>query len=41
MYRTKVGVYLAKKVIQVYIYLNKKVLSNEEMTPVRVSLLAD
>ena len=33
MYRTKVGVDLAKKVIQVCIYRDKKVLSNEEMTP--------
>jgi transposase len=32
MYRTKVGVDLAKKVIQVCIYRDKKVLSNEEMT---------
>jgi transposase len=33
MYRTKVGADLAKKVIQVYIYRDKKVLSNVEMTP--------
>ena len=33
MYRTKVGVDLAKKVIQVCIYKDKKVLSNVEMTP--------
>ena len=33
MYRTKVGVDLAKKVIQVCIYRDKKVLSNVEMTP--------
>jgi len=33
MYRTRVGVDLAKKVIQVCIYRNKKVLSNIEMTP--------
>ncbi len=33
MYRTRVGVYLAKKVIQVCIYRNKKVQSNIEMTP--------
>jgi transposase len=33
MYRTRVGVDLAKKVIQVCIYKNKKVQSNIEMTP--------
>ncbi len=33
MYRTKVGVDLAKEVIQVCIYRNKKVQSNIEMTP--------
>ena len=33
MYRTKVGVDLSKKVIQVCIYRDKKVLSNVEMTP--------
>ena len=33
MYRTKVGVDLAKEVIQVCIYSNKKVQSNIEMTP--------
>jgi transposase len=33
MYRTKVSVELAKKVIQVCIYKDKKLLSNEEMTP--------
>ena len=33
MYRTKVGVDLAKEVIQVCIYRNKKVQSNVEMTP--------
>jgi hypothetical protein len=33
MYRTRVGVNLAKKVIQVCIYKNKKVQSNIEMTP--------
>jgi len=33
MYRTKVGVDLAKDVIQVCIYRNKKVQSNIEMTP--------
>ncbi|MCP4269442.1 MAG: IS110 family transposase [Candidatus Brocadiaceae bacterium] len=33
MYRTRVGVDLAKKVIQVCIYRNKKVQSNIEMTP--------
>ena len=33
MYRTRVGVDLAKKVIQVCIYKNKKVQSNVEMTP--------
>jgi transposase len=33
MYRTKVGVDLAKKMIQVCIYRDKKVLSNVEMTP--------
>lgn len=33
MYRTKVGVDLAKKVIQVCLYRDKKVLSNKEMTP--------
>jgi transposase len=33
MYRTRVGVDLAKKVIQVCIYRNNKVLSNIEMTP--------
>ena len=33
MYRIKVGVYLAKEVIQVCIYRNKKVQSNIEMTP--------
>jgi transposase len=32
MYRTKVGIDLAKKVIQVCIYRDKKVLSNVEMT---------
>jgi hypothetical protein len=33
MYRTRVGVDLAKKVIQVCIYKNKKVQSNVEMKP--------
>jgi|TARA_R110001583_G_scaffold30706_4_gene105807 transposase len=33
MYRTRVGVDLAKEVIQVCIYRNKKVQSNSEMTP--------
>jgi transposase len=33
MYRTRVGVDLAKEVIQVCIYRNNKVLSNIEMTP--------
>lgn len=33
MYRTRVGVDLAKKVIQVCIYRNNKVQSNIEMTP--------
>ena len=33
MYRTRVGVDLAKEVIQVFIYRNKKVQSNIEMTP--------
>jgi transposase len=33
MYRTRVGVDLAKEVIQVCIYRNNKVLSNSEMTP--------
>ncbi|MFT5636944.1 MAG: transposase [Cognaticolwellia sp.] len=33
MYRTRVGVDLAKEVIQVCIYRNKKVQSNIEMTP--------
>ncbi|MFT5813472.1 MAG: transposase, partial [Psychroserpens sp.] len=33
MYRTRVGVDLAKEVIQVCIYSNKKVQSNSEMTP--------
>jgi len=33
MYRTRVGVDLAKKVIQVCIYRNKKVQSNIDMTP--------
>lgn len=33
MYRTKVGVDLAQKIIQVCIYKNKKVQSNIEMTP--------
>jgi transposase len=33
MYRTKVGIDLAKEVIQVCIYRNKKVQSNIEMTP--------
>jgi transposase len=33
MYRTKVGVDLTKKAIQVCIYKDKKVLSNVEMTP--------
>jgi transposase len=33
MYRTRVGVDLAKEVIQVCIYRNKKVQSNVEMTP--------
>lgn len=33
MYSTKVGVDLAKNVIQVCIYRNKKVQSNTEMTP--------
>lgn len=39
MYRTKVGVDLAKEVIQVCIYRNKKVQSNIEMTPNEFSLL--
>jgi transposase len=33
MYRIKIGVDLAKKVIQVCIYRDKKVFSNVEMTP--------
>jgi hypothetical protein len=33
MYPTRVGVDLAKKVIQVCVYKNKKVQSNVEMTP--------
>ena len=33
MYRTRVGVDLAKEVIQVCTYRNKKVQSNIEMTP--------
>jgi hypothetical protein len=33
MYRTKVGVDLAKEVMHLFIYRNKKVQSNSEMTP--------
>jgi transposase len=33
MYRTRVGIDLAKEVIPVCIYRNNKVLSNSEMTP--------